>query len=136
MNWPWGTNFGPFLRGLAVTFGKMQADTRANKPLPDQPAPTMAELAATARVIQARLAAFSTWVEGHPGDITAADDFLAFLAAQGEPWARDIEATVNAAPGALSAAEEWAPTIISMLTAFQPAAIGIPGGLSGARGHI
>lgn len=125
-------NWGPIFQAVAKAF----TDFRANTP-PAPATPISGQAAADAlRSLQAQLPDIIAALDAHPGLITAADDILEALDAQGVTWASEVEAGVNAAPAGLATADKWLPDLIWALTAFQPAATGIPGGFSGARGHI
>ena len=125
-------NWGPLFKAIQKTVD----DFIANKPLaPSQPM-TSAALAAALTQLQSELPAIIAAINARPGVIRGADDILEALDAQGYAWAAQVETAIDAAPGALSAAVGWFPYILGALGAFQPAPIGIPGGWSGARGHI
>lgn len=125
-------DWGAFFRSIQKAVGDWQANT------PPAPAtPISGPNAADAlRSLQAQLPDIIAALDAHLGLITAADDILEALDAQGVTWASEVEAGVNAAPAGLATADKWLPDLIWALTAFQPAATGIPGGFSGARGHI
>lgn len=129
-------NWGVIFRDAIAAVSKAVADFKANKPRPASPPMTSDQIQAAGKVLQARIAALDAFVTAHPGAIVALDDLLDFFEAQGDEWATEIEAGVNAAPGALATAGSWLPTLLGLYGAIQPAPIGIPGGFSGARGHI
>jgi|SRR5579859_155312 len=115
---------------------KAALDFKANRPLAPSAPMTSEQVQAAGRAVQARIAALDAFVTAHPGVITSIDDILDYFEGQGDDWAAEVEMGVNAAPGVLAGAESWLPTILNLYGAFQPAPIGIPGGFSGARGHI
>ena len=125
-------NYGMMFQKLAKAFH----DYEANKPRPPSAPPSGAQLAESARKFQAALPWIIACLDAHPGAITAADDILEALKAGGLTWGADAETVVDGVPSAFATAESWLPTLIGLLTAFQPAPIGIPGGWSGARGHV
>lgn len=127
-------NWSAIIAGLA----KAWADYKANKPRPANSAPpiTGAELLADLDELEAALPVIKAWVADHPGVLTAIDDLLDVLEAEGFTWAAKVRDGVDAAPSGLSTAATWLPRVIGFLSAIQPAAIGIPGGFSGARGHV
>ena len=126
------TNWGAVIRTIIQAF----EDYKANKQRPASEPPSGAQLADSARKLQSALPVIIAWLDAHPGAVTAADDILEALRSGGLTWASDAENAVNGAPSAFATAESWLPTLIGLLTAFQPAPIGIPGGWSGARGHV
>ena len=121
MNLPnWGTVFR--------TLQKAVDDYKANKPRPATPLPSGAALAAGLRAFQAKIPALIAWADANPGAITAADDILAALEAEGQSWAGIVKDGVDTAPSALSDAEKAIPTVLWFLgDAFAPATPGIQG---------
>lgn len=113
---------------------KMADDIKANKPPP--PPAASADLADVLDRINASLPAVITALRAHQGVLTAADDLLQVLSHAGVTWAATADAAVLAAPGALSDAQKWLPTILWALTAIAPASPGLPDATQGARGHV
>ena len=107
------------------TLRKMAEDIKSNTPPP--PPSASADLAEVLDHINANLPAVITVLRTHQGVLTAADDLLAVLAKAGIPYAGDLDAAVLAAPGALTDAQKWLPTILWALTTFAPAPTGIQG---------
>lgn len=126
-------NWGQLFHALQ----KAVDDYKANKPRPQSATPTGADLAAGLRAFQTKIPALIAWAEANPGAITAADDILAALEAQGQSWAGIVRAGVDAAPSALSEAEKAIPTVLWFLgDAFKPAATGITGDHQGTGPRI
>lgn len=121
---------------LVASITKASADFKANAPLVPVPASSNPNIGATLKAVLPYIHEAADAIKAHPGAITAVDDVLTALRAQGCLWAGDLEDAIDATPGALAEAESWIPTIIGFLGAFKPAAIGVPGSISGARGHI
>lgn len=122
--------------GLFRTFEKMVRDLQANKRRPAGKPITSAAALAELEQLKTLIPKLEAFFQANPGVLTATDDLLDFLEADGATWAGPVESGVDAVPGAVSSAAEWLPDIIFALQEIQPAAIGIPGGFSGARGHV
>ena len=96
-------------------------------------------IANTLSRINAALPAVIQTLRAHQGVITGVADLLAAMSRAGVPHASDIEAAVLETPGLLAEVEEWLPWVLPVLSggaSSAPAPIGIPGGISGARGHV
>lgn len=111
INWP----------ALISAFAKASADLRANQVRAPGPVLTGAKIAAALPAIQADIALFATKVQAYPGAITAADDILSALEADGEPWASEIRAAIDALPGGLAMVEQYIPMAIGLFATFSPA---------------
>ena len=116
------------------TLRKMADDIKSNAPPP--PPAASADIADVLDHINAALPSIVTALRAHQGVLTAADDLLAVLTKAGVTWASAADSAVLASPSALADAQKWLPTVMWAVTEFQPAATGIPGGWSGARGHV
>jgi hypothetical protein len=129
-------DFGPLLRALVAT----ESDLKANAPLPPPETMTSTDALAALEIAQAKASAILAWLVAHPGAYWAARRMLtavAALPARLRPsWAKEALAALTALPGALATANIWLPRLVGFLKATQPAPIGIPGGLDGARGHV
>ena len=110
---------------LVATFRQMAVHLKSNSPPP--PPAESADLADALDHIATNLPAVITALRAHQGVLTATDDLLRLLAGAGVSWASTADAAVLAAPGALTDAQKWLPTILWALTAFQPAAPGVQG---------
>ena len=129
MNFP---NWGKLFQALA----RAAADLKANAPRPAAAPMTSADALAALERVETALPTIKAWLAAHPGALTAADDLLDALAAQGVSWAADLRSGVDGASGALSAASAALSVLDELMKATAPAATGIPGAWSGARGHI
>lgn len=119
--------FSNWWSALLAASQKAYADYKANKPLPPAVPMTGAQAAAGLRSLQAILPGWIAALEAHPGAITAADDVLEALDAQGVIWAPEVEQAINASPGALQAVSGWLPEILMALGAFEPVPNPLPG---------
>ena len=113
INWNWGAFF--------ASVQKSVDDFRANTPPVAAQPMTGTELATALEQIEAQLPTAIAYLKAHQGVITASDDILAALQAQGVPYTADIQAAVDAAPAALTQAASWLPTITMVLQATAPA---------------
>lgn len=109
INWP----------ALIAAVAQAVTDVRANRPLAPQPAATGAQIAAALTAAQADIGWVAVKIAAYPGVIRGLDDVLAAL--DGQPWAVEVKAAVDALPGGLAEAEKWLPTVLGMLTMFSPA---------------
>ena len=98
---------------------KAVADIEANRAPPVSA--QSVDVAALLTTLQTELPSVIAALNAHQGVITGADDILAVLSAEGLSWAGEAEAALDAAPGALTAAASWLPTIAGLLQAFSPA---------------
>lgn len=114
-------DWGSLLRAIQ----KALDDIKANAPPP--PPAASADLADVLDQINAHLPAVITALRAHQGVLAGADDLLSVLAGAGVTWAADLDAAVLAAPGALTDAQKWLPTILWALTTFAAAPTGIQG---------
>lgn len=129
-------NWGVVFRDTIAALSKALTDFTVNKPRLAPPTMTSDEILAEIDRLETILPLLKTWLAANPGALTAIDDFLMFLESEGFTWAAALRGAVDASPEAVAEAQSWEPTVRYLFGAFQPAAIGIPGGISGARGHI
>ena len=108
---------------LFHAFVKAAHDLKANAPRPSGQAPSGAEMAASLREIQAQLPAVIAALEAHPGYITAVDDILAALAADGFTWAAPAEKLVDGGLDALRLAQTWLPKVLWAMETFREAPV-------------
>ena len=139
----WKASSPPASKGLSKNFGRMAVailkafeDEKRNAPRPAAPPMTGAQRSALLAKAEVLLPHVKAWLAAHPGDLTAIDDLLDALTAAGFSWASALKAGVDAAPGLIAEANEWLPALKFLLGEVAPAPIGIPGGWSGARGHV
>lgn len=121
------SKLGPILKAIIAAIPRAVADYKANAARPAGQGLTGAQAAAAARKAQAWLAQAIPFLEQHPGIITAADDILGVVAANGFSVAGDAKAALDGATAAGAAIEKALPEIIWALGAFEPSATGITG---------
>ena len=126
------TDWGAVIRNIVRAF----EDAKANKPRPPQTPTTGQSLSVTIDRLSAILPVLKAYADAHPGELTAADDICDALTAAGFTWAVSLKSGVDAVPWMLAEASDYLPTLTFLLGEFAPAPIGIPGGWSGARGHV
>lgn len=90
--------------GAALT--QAADDLRLNAPSRAAPSMSGADAAAALEALQAKLPAIIAALKAHPGVITAAEDVLDVLKADGVAWAAPAEDAIEAAPGVLAEAEK------------------------------
>lgn len=115
------------LLALLRSIEQAEADFTANAPLPPAAPMSEADALAALKAAQPKIAALDAWVTARPGAVRALGRVLAELGSQGFTWAAELDSALSAGPGALAAADSWAPTVINALSMFQPAATGITG---------
>lgn len=114
-------------QALLAGVRKAVADATANKPLPPAVPPTTAQLLSAAKAGEAAFVKIQSLIATYPAVITGTDDILEAFTTMGSTSAPEIEAVVNATPGALQTAINDLPELIALLDAIQPMPAPLPG---------
>lgn len=126
-------NWGAFFRGLA----KAAKDLKDDSPLPVAETDMSSEdLLSSVDALQAICVKLRAEIEAHPGKVRALEDVLEGAKSAGLGEANNADIIVHAAPNVVGEIVNLLPKLRFVLQEIQPAPIGIPGGWSGARGHI
>jgi Asp-tRNA(Asn)/Glu-tRNA(Gln) amidotransferase A subunit family amidase len=126
------SGLGAFFRALQ----KIATDLRANRPLPTPKPVTSENMLLAIKKARIALPLAIAYIEANPGVVWASEDAIEALRALGAPIPDGANDAVESVHAILKDLNDVLPEIEFFVGAFRPAPIGIPGGISGARGHI